>query len=662
MRGVAPCRCKAHRVGLLLNQEHSAALLDEFAEWLGDDGEPNAADTVSAAEMFVDWRCTYSNGLLDDFTENDIVEFLLEWCPRKYSAGPDDAWAVCQSVGTFLEFLGETDKLAGGRERALRLAGLADDLAPDMHDAMADPANFGLAKSILSHPAVNPPGLPPIVELLAHGDPTIMDDLEAELQARLAVFNGLPIDERKVLIDLFMEPPPSAVELPFLHIPPAQTDVETAAGAAPLLGKIDALRDYLGPTGKPLTARGNIRRADGRALIALLDTGDEMDPQIGDRTFRTSSTAELPGLTQMIEVAKAAGAVRVTLRRLVPVKTWWRRSATERATSVYRAILDIGPLWSRRSRGYPLFDDADALLDDGIVHWLAGLLAPDAEVPLDDVVALADEVLAGELGRYWPRWSDDLGDMARRGVSRIFEVLVAAGVVEWSDSRQVPTSVDSYPTGGTVRLTALGRHVVPDDLPDAGYMLRRLDDLADAPASALIEALDWVPDDQRHVVAAGWQPRLDVADRVQLIVDAIGSTEDPAVRLRGFSALELFDPPTVGPIVRALLLGPTAGHAALWLLGHDMADEAEVGKFVDIGVFIDVLAATLDDPQAMCDLFGNAPRRGDQFATLERMWRHPAIETQLVLDALGEHLPDRTLAKAARKAAMRHRSWMANKQ
>ena len=59
-------------------------------------------------------------------------------------------------------------------------------------------------------------------------------------------------------------------------------------------------------------------------------------------------------------------------------------------------------------------------------------------------------------------------------------------------------------------------------------------------------------------------------------------------------------------------------------------------------------------------MFSNAPHSADQFAALEQMWRHPAAETAAVLDALGEHLPDRKLAKAARKAAIRHRSSIAN--
>jgi hypothetical protein len=45
---------------------------------------------------------------------------------------------------------------------------------------------------------------------------------------------------------------------------------------------------------------------------------------------------------------------------------------------------------------------------------------------------------------------------------------------------------------------------------------------------------------------------------------------------------------------------------------------------------------------------------------IEFFWRHPAPETAAVLDVLGRHLPDRALAKEARRAGIKHRSWMAN--
>ena len=327
---------------------------------------------------------------------------------------------------------------------------------------------------------------------------------------------------------------------------------------------------------------------------------------------------------------------------------------------MYRAIIELDALGSR-GRTYELFDTVDEILDGGTVHWLAGLLAPGAEAAVDDIIAVAEPVLRDEIEPYWPQWADNIETMAQSGVSRIFQVLVDAGVVEWIYPETVSTSFDSYPSGGIVRLTALGRYAVPDDLPDAGYLLRRVDDLTDAPARSLIDFLVQTPDEQRQMVADAWQPTLDVEGRVRQIVDMIGSSDDPAMRLDGFAALELFDAHVVGAKVRRLMDGPLGGHAAMYLLARGMADQSEVGELVDIGVFVDVLAVTLDDPEELCELFSSAPHSADQFAALERMWQHPSPHTAAVLDALGQHLFDRKLAKAARKAAIRHRSWMANR-
>jgi hypothetical protein len=427
-----------------------------------------------------------------------------------------------------------------------------------------------------------------------------------------------------------------------------------------MLAKIEALRDYLGESGKPLTDRGNIKRADGKALIELLDTGDQMDPSLGDRTFRTSTTGQLPGLNSIVNIAKKAGAVRVHNRRLASVKAWSRKSATDRATALYDAIIELGALGAC-GRIYPVLDTVDDVLDGGIVHWLAHILDPDGAGDVDELVEGTEPMLRDEIEPYWPQWSGDINGMARRGVSRIFQMLEDAGVIEWTDRRQEVEALSSYPTGGTVRLTALGRHVVPNHLGEAGYALRRADDLADAPVSALIDVLEWVPDTQVREVVNSWRPGDGVADRVRQIVDFLAAASDSQSRLKTFAALEMFEPDVVGPAMRELLDGPAAGSAAVYLLHRGLVDEADVRGLIDIGVFVDMLSANLDDPDEMCEMFSEAPQAADQYNALEQMVRHPAAETQLVLDALGRHLPDNKLAKAARKAAMRHRSWMANR-
>ena len=81
--------------------------------------------------------------------------------------------------------------------------------------------------------------------------------------------------------------------------------------------------------------------------------------------------------------------------------------------------------------------------------------------------------------------------------------------------------------------------------------------------------------------------------------------------------------------------------------------------FLSIGPLVDILATLLDDPQELALLFSEAQERADG-DLIDDMWRHDQPETALVLDALGRHLPDKKRAKAARKAAMQHRSWRAN--
>jgi hypothetical protein len=83
--------------------------------------------------------------------------------------------------------------------------------------------------------------------------------------------------------------------------------------------------------------------------------------------------------------------------------------------------------------------------------------------------------------------------------------------------------------------------------------------------------------------------------------------------------------------------------------------------FLDVGPMIDILATVLDEPEVMCELFSNSMREVDGLGMIESMWRHPQPETLAVLETLGRHLPDKHLAKAARKAVFQHRSWMANR-
>jgi hypothetical protein len=517
-----------------------------------------------------------------------------------------------------------TGRLVGGVERATRLRRLAGNLAPTVRAELRNPT--------------------PDVDLCDEED----TKLQAAIDEITEKFGSAPVEA------------PEPYEFPFVYIPPPLADVEAAAAAAALPAKLVALRDYLGADGKQLTDRGNLKLADGRALIELLDTGDEMDLQIGDKTWRTGSTANLRRLNFILDIAKEAGAVRVHQRRLVPVKAWAARPAVARAEALFAAIVDVGPLGSRSSGRTMYFEDLHELLDDGIVHWLAPLLANDtAELPFVSFLEWAQSVVSRQMAPYWSDETDMLDEFTHEDMGRIFEVLEEAGVVQWTDREEVPQRFGpSYWTGGTVTLTALGRHVLPDHLAGAGYVLRRVDDVVDGDGAALIDAMLSVADTQHDALVTSWQADREPAERVQMLTEAIVATSSAASRLMGFTALHMFDIEVTEPLVRQLLDTPVAGHAALWLIARERADATTLGSFVDVAVLVDVLAGDVDDPEKLCSFFACM---SEPLRLLEDMWRNPAPETLLVLDSLGSHLSDRALAKAARRAAVRHRSWIANR-
>jgi hypothetical protein len=83
---------------------------------------------------------------------------------------------------------------------------------------------------------------------------------------------------------------------------------------------VEQVRSLLGwvGEGRALTQTGRVRLADLRELFGLLDTGDLPDQR--EEGWRISSSAELPGLTTVVEWAKASRLVRVSKGRLVPMK------------------------------------------------------------------------------------------------------------------------------------------------------------------------------------------------------------------------------------------------------------------------------------------------------------------------------------------------------
>ncbi len=185
---------------------------------------------------------------------------------------------------------------------------------------------------------------------------------------------------------------------------PSEESLAAAAAEAEPLRRLQAFTRWVG-AGRKLTQTGRITLADARELVGLLGTGDVIDPKIGDRVFRTTSSEELRGITTVAEWAKASGLARVTSGRLVGVKK-------------YAGLLERPlELWARMFEAFPRL--GVALCVSG---WGESLETVAAGYVLDD---LTDQQLA------------TLRQLNDRDVRHALEVLGQLGAVRFGDGESV---------------------------------------------------------------------------------------------------------------------------------------------------------------------------------------------------------------------------------
>ncbi|MEO7194050.1 MAG: plasmid pRiA4b ORF-3 family protein [Pseudonocardiaceae bacterium] len=140
--------------------------------------------------------------------------------------------------------------------------------------------------------------------------------------------------------------------------------------------------------GRKLTQKGAVTLADARVLVDLLGTGDELDPAIGARVFKTKSSVDLLGLSLVVEWAKAARLVRVVRGRLVPVKK--AAALLERPAELWMALFEVferlGPAFLPSGFGESFLRTEFAA---GVDALLSALYGRDGAVGLGELRDLA---------------------------------------------------------------------------------------------------------------------------------------------------------------------------------------------------------------------------------------------------------------------------------
>jgi Plasmid pRiA4b ORF-3-like protein len=281
-------------------------------------------------------------------------------------------------------------------------------------------------------------------------------------------------------------------------------DLAAAAEKAPLTGQIRSLLAWLGE-GRKLTQTGRIRLADARYLVEFLGTGDQIDPEIGDRVFKTKSSEELAHLTGIVEWAKATRLVRVTGTNLVPVKK--NAALADRPLDLVLAMLAAYPKLGRAL--FPRNTWRSSLVGDEFAdvshQLLTALLASPGACRLATLTGIASGLVEARyvLSGLTRQQHDSLQRMIAADVTIAMSALHVLGVVVLN------RSTDRNPGEDSAELTDLGR-----------YAIRRLRGMAQAGDPLLQVKITLMDVDDPPVWRRVIIPAAYPLDRVHTVIQA----------------------------------------------------------------------------------------------------------------------------------------------
>ena len=404
----------------------------------------------------------------------------------------------------------------------------------------------------------------------------------------------------------------------------------------------------------PVTEAGNLKLSDARRLVGELDTGDAFDPTVAGRRQKTRSSAELAGLTRVVDLAKELGIVerhgsalvRVSARVAEvdsdPVAAW---------TKLMTRCLTDGILGQSSRRFSPWWTTE---LDAAVIDLLIGLEQVEGDVvPID---AIASVLLdrpppdGREIDPFVAGW-------VIYDVHRLFERLAVLGAVAitWPDShdrgdRDLDTHLIGAGVSGTPLATLLLHQV-------AGLPAHRIGELADGSARDLLDAVAELPDGAADAEVAAWAAQRPVAAVLEEVTEAARGD-----RVRAISALLVYDhlgAEVAAGAVERLADDEAAGTLArAWLVLEGIRPFEDAAGEEGRDAMIDVLATLIerDGPDAGNEALQLLGSTDDQVRFLEAVWRSPCPETLTVLTAVGDLHPDKKVRKAGRKAAFKRRS------
>ncbi len=635
-------------------------LLTRFRGW-----RQTTADDVGEAQVLLDWKWGYDDGDLVTWTTDHLADFLLSWYPRKVMVSSGDAAPIVASVRSFVTFLAEEGLLSRRSSSVRALDQFLSSSVGRFAAALTDTTKFGMGKSLMGGMADL--GFDP-------------DNLTPEsISAMMEGFNSLSFEERGRILGMNDGTPPW--ERPWsspwealtaaLEMPPAEAMDDAALAEAidevPIMPQVAVVRAFAA-TERKLTPKGNLSVVEATALAEQLGLDQRvLHGKNSYRKQRVTSADDLAETQFVLRWTKAAGAVKVVRSRLSATASWGKLKRRDAYVRTVTAMLDHGPNQIRHAGNRWSGEALNEVVDEGVGPLLAVLWAV-GEVDFEDMLGVVGEVVDHEIS-----WSTAVPDESKQrrvrwALETLFDITARAGLTRL-DGQEIATTEHGFErrSGGTLSLTPLARATLAPWLTGRGFVVPEIGTMVGEPIVRVFEQIGEWHTERVMAEFAAWS----AAHGAEATIDAVRAVLkpgcDPLWRIAGVDMVSTIDVQSGGPPNEAAVgrLLDTAGRAQAtnWLVTNGSLD-ASHDREAMLQAGVELLAVQLEaDPDSDNELFVSFITIIDEIGDLiESMWRIREPYVGDVLAAIGRLHPDAKVAKAARKALIRHRSHLANRR
>jgi hypothetical protein len=559
-------------------------------------------------------------------TAYELHELLLHIYPRKVVTDESETGSVIAAMNDFVTFLAETGQVR--KARAGELHGELDAIADQLPGAVMNPANWGMARSI-------------VTEMLADG---VTPGDDAEVQNWIANYNASLAGESAAdgyeedidLREAFGLPD----EMPPVRLPP-YAELAAVVRDLPLIARLRALAIWTGEDGREVTEDWDLLPEDIPAAAAAAGADPADLPRLWDLAFEAD-------FVYVDDEDDFTGSENEELAITGETAIEWERYSDIEVLDAWKPLVA-----AVLSATLEPDDDQSAELNlagHGLGLVMSLFQEGAAGIPVTEASGVFRETVTEGLSpadakRAWQERVSAYGDPMRLLLARLAEVGVIALTEDPDD-------------GELITLTPLGRFAVRDMLIECGVDVPLLPDVDAMTATDVLGLGMTVPEEEFDDVFAEWVGcRTAEAAARELLAAAAGAD----ARQRMLAAVIVTEigaaaEPAWRDCLDQLAMRSYAKAALAQIAGQDVPDDFTADDAA--WMTIDTLAASgvtdvhgPHDPAEVALMVGGVVPPGQEQFIFEQMARLPHPDAADVLLVVGRYHPDKKLAKMARTAA-----------